>query len=80
MHTKLMWHLGCLFFHLQGDEDFIKTDCYHYFHTHCLRRYMAYYQRLAEEEEEEEGEGRDKLGHLECPVCRAIVPEGIFDT
>lgn len=59
---------------------FRKTDCYHYFHTHCLQRYVSYHHRLlAEEEEEREREGVKKVEGervLECPVCRDTIPNG----
>ena len=54
----------------EGESEFVKTDCYHYFHTGCLLRYISHHQRVSAEEEEE---GRREL---ECPVCRKTLPDG----
>ena len=65
---------------LQEEEvEFRKTDCYHYFHTRCLLRYIDYHQRLLAVQEREEMAGRRKGKRervLECPVCRNNIPNG----
>ena len=69
---------------LQEDDEFTKTDCYHYFHVCCLLRYARYHQQLlegereGEREREREGEGererqRTKQRLFECPVCREAI-------
>ena len=38
---------------LQEDEVFTKTSCYHYFHSHCLGRYVTHSERELRERERE---------------------------
>lgn len=35
-----------------GDDEFIKTECYHYFHSHCLWRHILASKRIHDEEQE----------------------------
>ena len=42
----------CLDNFLEGDN-FVKTDCYHYFHSPCLARYARSYVKGRRKEEEE---------------------------
>ncbi|XP_013379626.1 E3 ubiquitin-protein ligase RNF25 [Lingula anatina] len=60
------------------DEEFTRTDCYHYFHCHCLYRHIDHTMKLIKQEEEEQA----RLGaiHLQqpkmeavCPVCRTPI-------
>ncbi|CAL8305237.1 unnamed protein product [Merluccius merluccius] len=65
----------CLYGFKEG-EAFTKTSCYHYFHSHCLGRYVTH----SEEEicEREKERKQDKTRHradqqeltVVCPVCR----------
>ncbi|KAL5016174.1 hypothetical protein ScPMuIL_005763 [Solemya velum] len=60
--------------HFKEGQDFTKTDCYHYFHSKCLSRYITHCIDSKEAEkmnlqtnplhEDEETEG------VLCPVCR----------
>ncbi|KAM7387469.1 hypothetical protein PAMA_009878 [Pampus argenteus] len=65
----------CLYGFKEG-ETFTKTSCYHYFHSHCLGRYVRHSeQELRQREKElEEDKTRERDGHQEltvvCPVCR----------
>uniref|UniRef100_A0A8C4I4H8 E3 ubiquitin-protein ligase RNF25 n=1 Tax=Dicentrarchus labrax TaxID=13489 RepID=A0A8C4I4H8_DICLA len=58
------------------DETFTKTSCYHYFHCHCLGRYVRHSEsELRQREKElEEDKTRDRTDYQElsvvCPVCR----------
>lgn len=63
----------CLYGFAEGDV-FTKTQCYHYFHSHCLGRYVSHaLGQMAREHEaklspaHEKPESPDKVG---CPVCR----------
>lgn len=65
----------CLYGFKDG-ETFTKTSCYHYFHCHCLGRYVSHSEselRLREKELEED-KTRDRADLQElmvvCPVCR----------
>ncbi|XP_008057046.1 E3 ubiquitin-protein ligase RNF25 isoform X2 [Carlito syrichta] len=59
----------------QEKEAFTKTSCYHYFHCHCLARYI---QHMEQELEAQEQEQEQELQHaktkqavgVQCPVCR----------
>uniref|UniRef100_A0A3Q1BI91 E3 ubiquitin-protein ligase RNF25 n=1 Tax=Amphiprion ocellaris TaxID=80972 RepID=A0A3Q1BI91_AMPOC len=65
----------CLYDFKEG-ETFIKTSCYHYFHSHCLGRYVSHSEtELRQREKElEEDKTRDRADYQEltvvCPVCR----------
>ncbi|XP_066498546.1 E3 ubiquitin-protein ligase RNF25 isoform X2 [Hoplias malabaricus] len=65
----------CLYGFKEG-EVFTKTSCYHYFHSHCLGRYITHSElELRERERElEEDKSRDRGEEQElsvvCPVCR----------
>ncbi|XP_026871484.1 E3 ubiquitin-protein ligase RNF25 isoform X2 [Electrophorus electricus] len=66
----------CLYGFKEG-EIFTKTSCYHYFHSHCLGRYVTHSEvELRERERElEEDKSRNRVEDEEelfvvCPVCR----------
>ncbi|XP_062388185.1 E3 ubiquitin-protein ligase RNF25 isoform X2 [Sardina pilchardus] len=65
----------CLYGFKDG-EAFTKTSCYHYFHSHCLGRYVSHSEmELREREKEiEEDKSRGRTDGEElavvCPVCR----------
>ncbi|XP_041831826.1 E3 ubiquitin-protein ligase RNF25 [Melanotaenia boesemani] len=65
----------CLYGFKEG-ETFTKTSCYHYFHSHCLGRYVSHSERELHqlEKELEEDKTRDGTKYQEltvvCPVCR----------
>ncbi|KAG8006564.1 E3 ubiquitin-protein ligase RNF25, partial [Nibea albiflora] len=65
----------CLYGFKEG-ETFTKTNCYHYFHCHCLGRYVSHSEsELRQREKElEEDKTRDRADDEEltvvCPVCR----------
>ncbi|XP_061567147.1 E3 ubiquitin-protein ligase RNF25 [Cololabis saira] len=65
----------CLYGFKEG-ESFTKTSCYHYFHSHCLGRYVCHSERELQQREKElqEDKTRDGAEHQEltvvCPVCR----------
>ncbi|KAL1140869.1 hypothetical protein AAG570_000797 [Ranatra chinensis] len=63
----------CLYGFRQADH-FTKTQCYHYFHSHCLAGHITASERIFREEQ-------DKLPPWQqtatfqavCPVCRAAI-------
>uniref|UniRef100_A0A8C1BK72 E3 ubiquitin-protein ligase RNF25 n=1 Tax=Cyprinus carpio carpio TaxID=630221 RepID=A0A8C1BK72_CYPCA len=65
----------CLYGFKEG-EVFTKTSCYHYFHSHCLGRYITHSEmELKDRERElEEDKTRDRTEEEDlavvCPVCR----------
>ncbi|XP_064926791.1 E3 ubiquitin-protein ligase RNF25 isoform X2 [Columba livia] len=59
---------------IEEREAFTKTQCYHYFHSHCLARYAQHMEEeiLMQQEEREqhlEPSPRQEVG-VQCPVCR----------
>lgn len=65
----------CLYGFKEG-EVFTKTSCYHYFHSHCLGRYITHSEMELKDREREldEDKTRDRTQEEElavvCPVCR----------
>ncbi|XP_003976983.2 E3 ubiquitin-protein ligase RNF25 [Takifugu rubripes] len=65
----------CLYDFKEG-EAFTKTSCYHYFHCHCLGRYVRHSEsELRQREKElEEDKSRTRMDCQDltvvCPVCR----------
>uniref|UniRef100_A0A023GFT0 E3 ubiquitin-protein ligase RNF25 n=1 Tax=Amblyomma triste TaxID=251400 RepID=A0A023GFT0_AMBTT len=72
----------CLYGFAEGDV-FTKTQCYHYFHSHCLARYLRHaLEQLAQEEADKpsqtpataataDGGNKDTaVTKVVCPVCR----------
>ncbi|XP_010144422.1 PREDICTED: E3 ubiquitin-protein ligase RNF25, partial [Buceros rhinoceros silvestris] len=58
----------------QEREAFTKTQCYHYFHSHCLARYAQHMEQeiLMQQEEREQclaPSPKQEVG-VQCPVCR----------
>lgn len=61
----------CLY-HFTDTDTFTKTQCFHYFHSYCLGRYIVNCEEEAAAEEEEPQPAwmaREKK-QLMCPVCR----------
>ncbi|XP_036408506.1 E3 ubiquitin-protein ligase RNF25 isoform X2 [Megalops cyprinoides] len=65
----------CLYGFKEG-EVFTKTSCYHYFHSHCLGRYISHSETELKEREKEMEEDKSR-GRMDgevlsvvCPVCR----------
>ncbi|XP_004427618.1 PREDICTED: E3 ubiquitin-protein ligase RNF25 isoform X2 [Ceratotherium simum simum] len=58
----------------QEKEAFTKTPCYHYFHCHCLARYIQHMERELQAQEQEQQRQRaatkQKAVGVQCPVCR----------
>ncbi|XP_016052301.1 PREDICTED: E3 ubiquitin-protein ligase RNF25 isoform X3 [Miniopterus natalensis] len=61
----------------QENEAFTKTPCYHYFHCHCLARYIQHMehelQAQGQEQEQEQRQHattKQKAVGVQCPVCR----------
>ncbi|XP_006763409.1 PREDICTED: E3 ubiquitin-protein ligase RNF25 isoform X1 [Myotis davidii] len=60
----------------QENEAFTKTPCYHYFHCHCLARYIQHMehelqaQGQEQEQERHHAATKQKAVGVQCPVCR----------
>ncbi|XP_043848845.1 E3 ubiquitin-protein ligase RNF25 [Dromiciops gliroides] len=61
----------------QEKEAFTKTPCYHYFHCHCLARYIQHMEQelLAQKEEQQQHPGSpvEQGVGVQCPVCRELL-------
>ncbi|XP_005070549.1 E3 ubiquitin-protein ligase RNF25 isoform X2 [Mesocricetus auratus] len=57
----------------QEKEAFTKTPCYHYFHCHCLARYIQHMEQelkaQGQEQEPQHVVTKQAVG-VQCPVCR----------
>ncbi|XP_066137208.1 E3 ubiquitin-protein ligase RNF25 isoform X2 [Saccopteryx bilineata] len=60
----------------QENEAFTKTPCYHYFHCHCLARYIQHMehelqaQGEGQEQERQHAATKQEAVGVQCPVCR----------
>ncbi|XP_055967747.1 E3 ubiquitin-protein ligase RNF25 [Sorex fumeus] len=59
----------------QEKEAFTKTPCYHYFHCHCLARYIQHMEQELQRRERERqycaaSATKQKAAGVQCPVCR----------
>lgn len=60
----------------QENEAFTKTPCYHYFHCHCLARYIQHMEQelraqgQEQEQERQHAATKQKAVGVQCPVCR----------
>ncbi|KAM9664539.1 E3 ubiquitin-protein ligase RNF25 isoform 2-T3 [Trichechus inunguis] len=61
---------------IEEKEAFTKTPCYHYFHCHCLARYIQHMEqelkaqgREQEQERQHAATQQEAVG-VQCPVCR----------
>lgn len=56
----------------QEKEAFTKTPCYHYFHCHCLARYIQHMEQElnTQEQEQQHVVTKQKAVGVQCPVCR----------
>ncbi|XP_032258062.1 E3 ubiquitin-protein ligase RNF25 isoform X2 [Phoca vitulina] len=59
---------------IEEKEAFTKTPCYHYFHCHCLARYIEHMERelqaRGQEQERPHAATKQKAVGVQCPVCR----------
>ncbi|KAK3736299.1 hypothetical protein QZH41_020764 [Actinostola sp. cb2023] len=53
---------------LQDHHCFTKTECYHYFHSYCLLRYIEYHLKKAVDIAHRSMDKQDK--QIVCPMCR----------
>jgi len=74
----------CLF-HIVEEDSFVKTKCYHYFHSTCFGRYLKYFKPISEEYEDDysnmnQGKKVKKPENIiPCPVCRTDLDKNLFD-
>ncbi|XP_006867875.1 PREDICTED: E3 ubiquitin-protein ligase RNF25 [Chrysochloris asiatica] len=66
-------HCVICLYGFQEKEAFTKTPCYHYFHCHCLARYIQHMEKelkaQAQEQELQHATAHQAVG-VQCPVCR----------
>ncbi|XP_033748364.1 uncharacterized protein DDB_G0287625-like [Pecten maximus] len=63
--------------HFCEGEEFTRTDCYHYFHQHCLYRYVSHTLESLKSEANQRPKykelGQDDTDKVFCPVCREVI-------
>jgi len=68
---------------IQEEDSFMKTECLHFFHKHCLGRYITNmrqdYERERKEAEREKKHSTVKDFVVTCPVCREKIGESKYD-
>lgn len=69
----------CLYGFREGDE-FTKTECYHYFHSHCLAAHVAAAERYYREEQEKLPQWQqDTTNKFQVRIINKILLENIID-
>jgi len=72
----------CLF-SLQELDEITKTECLHFFHKHCLGRYITNMQETYKEQKEELLAQNSNVTvnkfQLSCPVCRETIGESRYN-
>jgi len=72
----------CLF-NLQEEDQITKTECLHFFHKHCLGRYITNMQETYEEQRAEALSQNNNITVkefvLSCPVCRETIGESRYN-
>ncbi|XP_075386501.1 E3 ubiquitin-protein ligase RNF25 [Tenrec ecaudatus] len=65
-------HCVICLYGFQEKEAFTKTPCYHYFHCHCLARYVQHMEQelKAQAQEQQHAATRQEAVGVQCPVCR----------
>lgn len=53
-----LWYSGLYPYSLQENEAFTKTPCYHYFHCHCLARYIQHMEHELQAQGQEQEQER----------------------
>jgi len=68
---------------IQEDDAFMKTECLHFFHKHCLGRYITNMQETYEEQKAEALSQNSNITFkdfvLTCPVCRETIGESRYN-
>ena len=71
-------------YHIVQEDSFVKTPCFHYFHSSCFGRYLSVFKPISDEYEDDlSGAGnrnqkpKKAENILPCPVCREDVPKVI---
>ena len=61
----------CLY-NIQEEDQFMKTECLHFFHKHCLGRYITNMQDAYDEQKQEAQRSNLSIKDFQvtCPVCR----------
>ena len=65
---------------IQEDDVFMKTECLHFFHKHCLGRYITTMQEVHNDKVVEAQKSNATIDDFEvtCPVCRYVFCVSVF--
>ena len=71
-------------FILVEEDSFVKTKCYHYFHSTCFGRYLKYFKPISEEYDDDLSNMNQKKvkkpeNIIPCPVCRFDLVKDQFE-
>merc|ERR1712156_172863 len=73
-------------YHIVQEDSFVKTPCFHYFHSSCFGRYLSVFKPISDEYEDDlsrAGNQKKKPKKAEnilpCPVCREDVPKDLWN-
>lgn len=71
-----LWYSGLYPYSLQENEAFTKTPCYHYFHCHCLARYIQHmeHELQAQGQEQEQERQHAATKQVGPPDCLHLTP------
>jgi len=68
---------------IKEEDDFMKTECLHFFHKHCLGRYITNMQETYSEQVAEAMSQNSNITvkdfTVTCPVCREIIGESRYN-
>lgn len=66
---------------IQEEDQFMKTECLHFFHKHCLGRYITNMQETYDEQRKEAQKNSVSIKDFEvlCPVCREPIGDSRYN-
>jgi len=66
---------------IQEQDQFMKTECLHFFHKHCLGRYITNMQQNYDEQKSEAQKSNNTIKDFQvlCPVCREPIGESRYN-
>jgi len=73
-------------YHIVQEDSFVKTPCFHYFHSVCFGRYLNTFKPISDEYDDDfSGVGGPKAkpkkpdNTIPCPVCREDLPKELWN-
>jgi len=72
-------------YHIVQEDSFVKTPCFHYFHSACFGRYLNVFKPISDEYEDDfsvhgpKSKPKKAENVLPCPVCREDMPKELWN-